>query len=206
MKKLAILGASGHGKVVADIAASLGWAEIVFFDDAWPQKNSLGPWQVVGNTETLLLVGADCNACFVAIGDNAIRHQKQKLLRNHGAVLATLIHPRAVVSSYATLGVGTVVMAGVVINPFAQIGEACIVNTGAIIEHDCRLDHAVHISPRVALAGGVEVGYASWLGIGSCVKQLIKIGTHVMVGAGSVVVEDVPGNSVVVGVPARSLL
>ncbi|CAG34758.1 acetyltransferase [Desulfotalea psychrophila] len=206
MKKLAILGASGHGKVVADIALCSGWDDVVFFDDAWPQKSSLGPWQIVGDSADLIGSLAQYQGCVVAIGDNIIRYQKQKVLMSVEADLVSLVHPRAVVSPYAILGVGTVVMAGAILNPFAQIGDACIVNTGAIVEHDCQLADAVHLSPQVALAGGVCVGVASWLGIGSSVKQLVNIGAHVMVGAGSVVLADIADNSVVAGVPARPLL
>ncbi|MGL1930778.1 MAG: acetyltransferase [Desulfotalea sp.] len=206
MRILAILGASGHGKVVADIALCSGWDEIVFFDDSWPQKSTLGPWKIIGDSNILLSSLNEYQGCAVAIGDNVTRYQKQKELMSGGAELPRLIHPRAVVSTYATLGLGTVVMAGAVLNPFAQVGDSCIINTGAVIEHDCRIADAVHISPRVALAGGVEIGFSSWLGIGSCVKQLVKIGARVIVGAGSVVVADIADNAVMVGVPARPLV
>jgi len=215
MPRIAILGASGHGKVIAEIAELNGFDEVVFFDDAWTgavrpggeraqDQRSDFPWKVLGNTESLLASLGRFDACLVGIGNNKIRWEKQTLLKQSGARLIQLVHPAATVSKYAVLGAGSVVMANAVINPFVKIGEACIVNTGSTIDHDCLLDHAVHVSPGVNLAGGVQVGFQSWIGIGACVKQSLKIGSGVMVGAGAVVVQDVPDHLTVVGIPARS--
>jgi sugar O-acyltransferase (sialic acid O-acetyltransferase NeuD family) len=94
-------------------------------------------------------------------------------------------------------------MANAVINPFVKIGEACIVNTASTIDHDCILQDAVHVSPGSNLGGGVEVGFQSWVGIGACVKQYLKIGSGATIGAGAAVVNDVPAHQTVVGIPAR---
>lgn len=209
MKRLAILGASGHGKVVAEIAELNGFTDVVFFDDAWTgnsgekKRSPDFPWDVVGNTESLLSIHEEFDACVVGIGHNETRFQKQALLKKAGAGFTRLIHPSAAVSGYAKLGEGTVVMANVVINPFAKVGDACIVNSGATVDHDCILGDAVHVSPGANLGGGVEVGCLSWIGIGGCVRQYLKIGSRVMVGGGAVVVKDVPDHQTVVGVPAR---
>lgn len=209
MKSIAILGASGHGKVVAEIAELTGFDEVVFFDDAWIGNEGAGdgksdfPWEVRGDTEALLARVGDFDACVVGIGNNKIRWEKQSLLKQAGARMPLLIHPRATVSTYSDLGEGSVVMANAVINPFVKIGDSCIVNTGATIDHDCILRDAVHVSPGANLGGGVEVGFQSWVGIGACVKQYLEIGSGVMVGAGAAVVKDVPNNQTVVGVPAR---
>ena len=209
MKKIAVLGASGHGKVVAEIAELNGFDEIVFFDDAWTVNDREAahanfPWKVVGNTESLLACLRDFEACAVGIGDNGTRWEKLTSLKRAGARLTPLIHPDATVSRYAELGEGSVVMAKAVINPFVKVGEACIVNTGSTVDHDCILNEAVHVSPGANLGGGVEVGSQSWVGIGASVRQYLKIGSGVMVGAGAVVVQDVPNDLTVVGIPARS--
>lgn len=205
MKRLAILGASGHGKVVAEIAELTGW-DVCFFDDAFPSVNALAHWSVVGNTDDLLNDLQRFEGCFVAIGNNRIRLAKQQMLAQMDATLPVLIHPSAVVSRYAMLEAGCVVMAGAVINPFVRINRACIINTAASVDHDCVLDDGVHISPGAHLAGAVSVGPCSWVGIGASVKQCVKLGSNVVVGAGAVVVSDIADNLTVVGVPAKTLI
>lgn len=203
MSKIAILGASGHGKVVADIAELNGYNTIDFFDDRFPALSGLEHWRVLGSTEDLLQRALDYDAVLVAIGNNAIRLAKHHHLLQVGATLGTLIHPSAVISRYAKVGVGSVIMANCVINAFSKIGEASIINTAATIDHDCILADGVHVSPGANLAGGVSVGESSWLGIGCQVKQLITIGNAVVVGAGATVVSNIDDHKTVVGSPAK---
>lgn len=204
MKRLAILGASGHGKVVADTAESCGWDEIVFFDDAFPNIKSNDNWRVVGNSESLMESLSQYDGAVVAIGDNAIRTEKNDLLVSRGANLVNIMHPSAVVSKYAEIGWGTVIFANVVVNAGVSIGDASILNTACTVDHDCVLGEGVHISPGVHLAGGVCIGSRTWIGIGACVKQCLNIAEDVVVGAGSVVVKDIVRGSVVMGNPASS--
>ena len=203
MKRLAILGASGHGKVVADIAECCGWHEVIFFDDVWPGVTHNGHWNVEGNSQTLVARLDDFTGVIVAIGNNGIRAEKLRWLSEMSAPVVTLIHPSAVISQYAELGVGTVVMPGVVVNVSFKVGEGVILNTGGSIDHDCRIGDCSHISPGARLAGGVHIGAQSWVGIGACVKQLVSIGQQVTVGAGAAVVADLPDGVTVVGVPAK---
>ncbi len=203
MKRLAVLGASGHGKVVAEIAELTGWSEIVFFDDDFPRVSALENWSVKGTTEDLVYSAGEFDGCIVAIGDNTIRSEKSSLLQSKLDNLTSLIHPSAIVSSYSRIGPGSVLMAGAVINPFVQIGQACIVNTAATVDHDCVLGDGVHLSPGVSLGGGTLIGKNSWIGIGASVRQSISIGENVTVGAGAAVVSNLPDNSVAFGVPAR---
>ncbi|MCE9679182.1 acetyltransferase [Shewanella sp. AS1] len=204
-KICAILGASGHGKVVAEIAELNGYIDIEFFDDRWPELQSVEHWSVKGNSESLLATASSFDLTVIAIGNNNVRLEKQTQLISVGACFSPLVHPSATVSQYAELGVGTVVMANAVINPFAQIGDACIINTSSTIDHDCKLADGVHVSPGSNLAGGVSVGECAWLGIGSQVKQLISIGSGAMVGAGATVVANVSNFQTVVGTPAKPL-
>lgn len=203
MRKLAILGASGHGKVVADTAECCGWKTIEFFDDAWPELQHNGAWSVVGNTEALLERSKQFDGVLVAIGNNRIRHAKLLELQAADACLCSLVHPAATVSRYAVLEDGSVVFAGAVVSADSRIGLGAILNTGCSIDHDCELGAAVHVSPGARLAGGVTVGNLSWIGIGASVRQLVRIGAGVMVGAGAAVTADVADNLTVVGVPAR---
>ena len=204
-KELAIVGASGHGKVVADIAEQLGFI-VKFYDDAYPNKTHIEHWPIDGSCADLIALNKVGNKrsinAIVAIGNNQIRQQKVELLKQNSFNLITLIHPTAVISQYATIAQGSVVFAGAIINAFANIGVGCIINTSAIIEHDCAIGDFTHICPNTALAGGVIVGSKSWVGIGSQIKQLIVIGDNCMIGAGSTVVKNLPNNVTAFGSPA----
>lgn len=204
MKKVAILGASGHGKVIADLAELLGYS-ISFFDAGWPLKMSSGRWKVIGGQADLVSSLSDFSSVLVAIGDNRTRSLKQAELSSSGARISTMIHPSSEVSRYVDLGAGSVVFANATINVDALLGAGVIVNTGATIDHDCRLGDFVHISPGAHLAGNVTIGDRSWVGIGACVRQGITIGNDVVVGAGAAVVSDIPSGARVVGVPARPM-
>ena len=203
MKRLAILGASGHGKVVADAARCAGWSDIVFFDDAWVSVTDILDWQVVGRLEDLLRDAYQFDGVIIAIGNNEIRQDIAKRLSDAGIVLSTIIHPAACISRYATIQPGSVIFAGAVLNPACYIGNSCIINTNATIEHDCILADGVHVSPNASLGGHVCVGDLSWIGIGASIKQQITIGKRVMIGAGAVVVSNISDNATAVGVPAR---
>ncbi|MCI0916090.1 acetyltransferase [Pseudomonas stutzeri] len=205
MSRLAVLGASGHGKVVADTAECCGWESIEFFDDAWPDLQRNGVWSVVGNTKFLMERLDHFDGVLVAIGNNCVRHAKLIELQRAGARLVNLIHPGAHVSRYAVICKGTVAFAGAVVNADASVGMGGILNTGCSIDHDCVLGAAVHISPGARLAGNVQVGNQSWIGIGASVRQLIRIGQRVMVGAGSAVISDIPDDVTVAGVPAKRM-
>jgi sugar O-acyltransferase (sialic acid O-acetyltransferase NeuD family) len=200
-----VLGASGHGKVVADAAECAGWDIVEFFDDAWPERKENGPWLVVGNSADLFRRMVEYDGVIVAIGRNSTRHEKLKSLAAAGAPLVTLVHPAATVSRLVKLGAGSAVLAGAVVNAEARIGSGAILNTGCSVDHDCELGDSVHISPGAHLAGCVKVGDLSWIGIGAAVRQMIRIGSNSVIGAGAAVVADVPSNVVVVGVPARVL-
>ena len=206
MKGCAILGASGHGKVIAEIAELNGYHNIVFFDDRWPSLISVEHWDVSGDTAVLLAKASEYDVVVVAIGHNATRCAKQHELSAAGANFEVLAHPSAVISKYANIKVGTVVMANAVVNPFSDIGASCIINTSSVVEHDCKLAQGVHISPKVSLAGGVEVGKNTWIGIGSQIKQLVVIGCDSVVGAGSTVINNVPNFKTFVGSPAHELI
>jgi len=206
MRRLALLGAGGHGKVVADSALCAGWQEVVFYDDAWPGVQSCGPWPVAGNSEQLRLDLAGFDGVVVTIGNNAIRLDKQRWLQQGGAALVSVVHPAACVSRYASIGPGSVVMAGAVLNIDAKLGQACIINTGATVDHDCQLADGVHVSPGAHLSGEVQVGQASWIGAGAVVRQGLSIGRSVTVGAGAVVVKPISEGMTVVGNPARVLV
>ncbi|QXI30229.1 acetyltransferase [Pseudomonas vanderleydeniana] len=205
MKKLAVLGASGHGKVVADTAECCGWTQVDFYDDGWPEITVTGAWEVIGDGEALLASVEKYDGVLVAIGNNSIRQKKIIELELAGAELISLKHPQCSFSRYATLGKGSVVFAGAIVNVGASIGVGAIINSGCSVDHDCQLGEYVHISPGARLAGGVVVGDLTWVGVGAAVRQSLHIGSNVIVGAGAAVISDIPDNLTFVGVPARKL-
>ncbi len=200
---MAILGASGHGKVIAEMALQSGWDHIDFFDDAWPALKKNGIWSVIGCTDVLLSSLADYAGVVVAIGNNAVRAVKITQLQGAGASVESILHPGSIISDYSKIGYGSVVMAGVVVNIGTEIGPGTILNTSCSIDHDCHLGSYVHVSPGARLAGSVSVGDRSWIGIGASIRQGVAIGHDVIVGAGAVVVSDLPDAVTAIGVPAQ---
>lgn len=193
IKNLYIYGKSGHGKVVRDIALSCGYTNIIYIDDDKNKQN------VLAYDKNL-----DKNIPFiVAIGDNFIRAKIMKKILKDGFRLTSLVHKSAIVSNSAYIGLGVVVMPLVVINADVRIENGCILNSKCVIEHDCVLKKYVHVSPNAALAGNVHVGKYTHVGISSCVIQNIKIGSKVILAAGSVCVCDVPKKVLAMGIPCK---
>ncbi|KPD20482.1 acetyltransferase [Idiomarina abyssalis] len=200
MKRLAIIGASGHGKVVADVAIAAGVGSISFYDDKAPDIKRLGQFKVVGNTGDAIQDSGLYDSVIVAIGNAQTREKIQKQLVK---VSSAIVHPASVIGSDVHLGEGTVVMPGAIINAGVQIGSGAIINSGAVIEHDCCLGDFVHVCPNASIAGGVTIGSHSWIGIGASVIQSVLIGEYATVGAGAVVIHKVADNQTVIGIPAK---
>lgn len=199
MKKLIIIGASGHGKVISDIAKLNGYSDIVFLDDN-PAMKTCGDYPVVG--ETVLVETLDGDVV-VGIGNARIRRRIQEMIPDSRIV--TLVHPSAVIGSHVEIGRGTVVMAGAVLNYGSIIGKGCIVNTCASVDHDCVLGDYVHVAVGSHLCGTVCVGENTWIGAGGTVSNNVSICADCMIGAGAVVVRDISEAGTYVGVPARKI-
>lgn len=197
MRNLAIVGASGHGKVIADIARKNDYSEIVFLDDD-ERIHECGGYPVIGKSSESGTIDADI---IVGIGNADIRKQIQKSVPEEK--LVTLIHPDAVVADDVVIGKGTVVMAGAVINPGVRIGKGCIINTCASVDHDCEVGDYVHIAVGSHLCGTVSVGSGTWIGAGVTVSNNISVCPDCMIGAGAVVVKNIDEPGTYVGVPAR---
>lgn len=202
MKNLIIIGASGHGKVIAGIAVQNGYEDIVFLDDDPCIKECAG-FPVVGKTSKAANLDGDA---IVAIGDARIRERIQESIQNQERVkLVTLIHPNAVISRRVEIGAGSVVMAGAVINSDAVIGKGCIINTCASVDHDCVLKDFVHVAVGAHMAGTCEIGERTWIGAGATIINNIHICGDCMIGAGAVVIRSIEKSGTYIGCPARKI-
>lgn len=202
MSKLLILGAGGHGKVVAEIASLMKqWDEIAFLDDKEELKEVNG-YKIIDKLKNYKLYKEEYKNAFVAIGNNKLRMNLINNLLMEGFNVPILVHPTAIISKNVKIDKGTVIMAGAVINTNSVIGKGCIINTSSSIDHDCILKDGVHISPGVHVGGTVNIGKCTWVCIGSSIANNITIGKNVIVAAGAAVIKDVPDNVIVAGVPA----
>lgn len=202
MSKLLILGAGGHGKVVADTALMTGrWKQIAFLDDREELEKVIGI-PVIGRLNDCMSFREEFQHAFVAIGNNKLRIEWINRLSKVGFIIPTIIHPFSFVSKTSNIDKGTVVMAGAVINTNTVIGKGCIINTSSSIDHDCTLEDGVHISPGVHIGGTVSIGKCTWVCIGSSIANNTTIGKNVIIAAGAAVTKDVPDNVMVAGVPA----
>ncbi len=202
MKKLAIIGACGHGKVLADIAIRTGYEDIVFFDDN-KTESEYGGWPIIGKTVDIAKHDEDV---IVAIGNAKTRQWFLETLEREKKNIATLIHPNAVIADDVIIGIGSVVMAGAILQPGSAIGKGCIINTDSSLDHDSRVGNYVHVAVGAHLAGEIEVGARTWIGAGAIVSNNVSIHCDCMIGAGAVVIRDIKDSGTFVGVPAKQLV
>ncbi|WP_435117946.1 NeuD/PglB/VioB family sugar acetyltransferase [Candidatus Pelagibacter bacterium nBUS_49] len=195
-KKLAIIGAGGHGKVVGEIALLNGFEVVDFFDKQSRQIIQF-PYEIVGNINMLYKKLENYNSFFVAIGDNNLRYYYLKDLIKKKLNISILIHPKATISKHSKLGVGSCVMANAVINPGVKINKGVIINTSASIDHDCQIDDYSHISPNCSLSGNVKVGKFTHLGTATSVHPGINIGKNVKSGIGAKIFRNILSNNII---------
>jgi sugar O-acyltransferase (sialic acid O-acetyltransferase NeuD family) len=188
-----IIGAGGHGSVIAEIIELNGFTVTSFIDEDTSLIQNL-------NIDVIHVFPTKLITAVVAIGNNLLR---KKITNTYRFNYLTLIHPKTCISKRANIGLGTVVIGGATININGSIGKHVIVNTNASVGHDCSIGDYVHIGPNAALAGNVTVGEGTHIGIGATVIQGIKIGRWCIIGAGAVVINDVLDGEMVVGNPAR---
>lgn len=191
-----LYGASGHAKVVRDCILAKGKTVNALFDDNTDLIK-------LDNTPVVGIYRADYESklpLIVTVGDNLVR---KKLVSKVKHAFGTAIHPSSIVSVCAKVGEGSVVMPGVIVNAAAVIGKHCILNSSSIVEYECKLEDFVHLSPNVTLCAGVFIGEGTHIGAGATIIPHKKIGKWCVIGAGSVITQDIPDYSMVVGVPGK---
>lgn len=199
MRKLALIGAGGHGKVLANIAKKMGYEKIIFFDDCKSEKEGY-PYPIVGKISE----AETCNCeVAVAIGDAKIRQKFLEKLELKSVKIPTLIHPNAIIAEDVEIGKGSVIMPGVVLQPGCKIGKGCIINTCTSVDHDSKVGDYVHVAVGAHLAGNVSVEARTWIGAGATISNHVYICCDCMIGAGAVVVKDIKETGTFMGVPAR---
>ena len=203
---LLILGAGGHGSVVADTASAMRrFGKIAFLDDKRNDSLIAGRFPIIGTFSEAEDYLGEYNLAFVAVGDNRLRMQLILSMQKNGFLIPNIVHPQSYLGVDVKCEQGTAIFACAVVNVGSRIGAGVIINTGATIDHNCHIGNGVHISPGAHLAGDVIVGDLSWMGTGSIVIPGISIGSESMVGAGAVVIRSVMDKETVVGNPARVL-
>lgn len=201
-KQLIIIGASGHGKVCLDIAIQMKkWETIYFLDDMSEESEVLG-CKILGTTRKVEEL-KDNSDFFVAIGDNRTRAKIMNNLIQMGCSIATLIHPKAIISSFVSIGEGTVIMPGAIINADTELGIGNIINTNASVDHDCIVGNYNHLSPSGVLLGNVCIGNLNWIGSNSVIKESTIIEMENIIGAQSFVNRNVGNNKTIFGVPGK---
>ncbi|MGL5050419.1 MAG: acetyltransferase [Fusobacteriaceae bacterium] len=211
MKKVIIIGAGGHAKVVIDIILQrqkilddkisiLGILDDSFSENFYKKLFGIS---ILGKIDKILELPKDI-FYVIAIGNNSVRKNIAKKYKNINYM--TTIHPTSIIAESVEIGTGSVIMAGVIINSSTKIGKHSIINSGAVVEHDNVLSDYVHISPNATLCGEVLIGEETWIGAGAIVIQGVKVSESVLVGAGAVILKDIKQNNVkLVGIPAKIL-
>lgn len=185
MVRLLIIGAGGHGRSVAE-AVLLGheYALAGFLDDSWPNNSVVWEYPIFGKTTDLALCRQHTDAAIVAIGNNAVRAGLQNRLLEAGMEVATIIHPKALVSQRAVIGAGSAIMAGAVVGTEAVLGQGVIVNCGAVVDHHCRVGDYAHLGVNACMAGDSVLGGGAWMQAGSSLGYRVEIPPGEVIGPG----------------------
>lgn len=205
---IVVVGSSGHAKVVIDIVECEGQYTIAgLLDDFRPAGEEAFGYRILGKVADLVSISGsyDLKGGVIAIGDNWVRAKiaQTMLLALPEFSFITAIHPSAQIARGVQIGEGTVIMAGVVVNSDSQIGKFCILNTRSSLDHDCLMEDFSSLAPGATTGGNVHIGAFSAISLGANILQGRCIGSHTVVGAGALVVHDIPDHSLAYGVPAR---
>ena len=203
-RRIAIIGAGGHARSVANFCQDLGHTIVgLLDDDPALYATSFAGYDILGPPEMVADMAID--GAIVAIGDNAARKRHFDRLVAQGIPLVSVIHPRAYVARDVEIGQGVVVMPLAAVNAGSNVGDNAIVSLQAVVSHECHIASHGHVGANACLCGRVALSEGAFVGAGATVIPLKRIGAWSTVGAGATVVQDVPAKVIVTGVPARVL-
>lgn len=204
MDSYIIFGAGGHCNSIASAIIAQG-DRISAIIDPYSSARSMHGAPIFKKIEEVDLVPGARFA--IAIGDNAKRASLASTLLEANSIdrFKPVIHPSAVVELNASIGAGSVILAGVILGCNAVVEQFCIVNNNAVADHDTKLAAFASLGPGALLGGRVEVGQYSAIGIGAVVIEQTHIGAEAIIGANSTVLDNVENNAVMVGSPARTI-
>ena len=209
MKDIAILGVGGLGREVLALIKDINnhiptWNVIGFFDDACPKGQQVNGIPVLGNMDALNDWNTDL-AVVVAIGTSDIREKVVSNIINRHISFPTLIHPSVIISDrdYITIGSGAVICAGCILTTNITIGDFVLLNLACTVGHDAVLESYTSFMPQCSVSGEVHIERGAYCGTGVKIINRITIGSYAIVGAGAVVVSDMPAHTTIVGVPAK---
>lgn len=196
-----VFGAGGHSKVVIDalLAGGLEPSEITVCDSSPSRHGTAILGLEVTPDSDAQVAGRDFHVAIGAADARAMIADRQRAL---GGRYASIIHPSAMLSRFATVQDGCFIASGALVGPDARIGMGAIINHGAVVDHDCSVGPFSHVAPNATLGGGVRIGEHSLVGSGATILPGVVVGARAIIGSGAVVVEDVPDGETWVGVPA----
>lgn len=207
MKKVVIVGYSGHAFVVIDTFLAIGLNLLGYFEHSEKENNPFRlPYLGSERKENSAKILREKDIYFFAsIGNNAVRCRIVNKMFSQSFKTIAAIHPSAVISNSSSIGQGTFVAPGSMVNALSKIGKGVILNTSSVIEHECIIRDFVHIAPGAVLAGNVKIGEKSFVGANAVIKEGISIGKNVTIGAGAVIINDISDNETWVGNPGRKI-
>lgn len=187
MRNLLILGAGGHGKVIAEAAElEKKYDEIAFLDDN-SDTDRIFNFSVIGKLDDYRKFKDKYRYAFVAIGNNTVRLKFINELIKEGFMIPNIVHPNASISKYSKIEIGTAILSGAIVNTNSIIGKGCILNINSIVDHDCNVEDGVHISSGAIVRSMVNIGELSIIGEGACITQGKNISKNTIINAGIVI-------------------
>ena len=206
--RFAILGTGGHGLAALDAALLMDGVDFVGWIDSFKSQNEIvGGYPVLGHPDALseLIKKHNIHKIFLAVSHNFTRMELWKRISRNVAnlELLSIIHPNSSVSKTAVVGKGSLVMSGAIVAAGCTVGENCIIDLNSVLDHDSILGSYASLLPSTTTGGNVSIGICTCICLGSLISHRLSIGEHSFVGAGSVVLKNIPEKSLVYGYPAK---